>query len=702
MGHHDDKSPDERVVEYIYGELSPADAARFEAEMERDPALASEVRDLQAVAHLAAETVDPIPEPPEAAIAEAMAAARARCDKVQGAELTLWERISAWLMTPQLAGALTLVLVVSVGIYTLETGVFDRDAAEAPSVKHEMAPVGPSAEAEEAKEAPEAARPAPARKATAATEPRRELASVAAAKEEEAAAEPAPTDQAASPQPPAPEPAEEPPAETTEAEDPQAATRLDDAAKSNRWQDDGEARARGAERGFRTLTDLVAPGEIAADKGLEAAEDTPAKALQVEGRKETGTGEVRAEVNGDAGNFVEKSARKPDESMGGKSAGFKQEKKRIAKKRGDTLTNTKKKKKETKATAEKAKKAEQVAADATVRDKDASRDRKINDMLRRTKKKSAERPKKSPGRVEKKPEPPRAEGKKDAVSLYKKSGAQPAPKVTRSVLDGIVVPPSPAPERVDERAATREEVPVVLSMDVAEKAKTGSVISGTDGADSYLGGTTGSGGDATGIFDSNTGLDEGVSAGEDTEPTYLIRPEAAEAPGVGMARTERPLEVEKKRPAATPGPATTASVQAKVADDEAPASEVTMTEGMENDLDAVEEEAFADIASKVAKEEVQAPKDEQAICAALAKAIEEAEEAEDWGLAGTLTEQFLARGCVADNTREATEKAGASVRQKAIEADFAAPTDDAPTAEKAPPVGELPTVDEVNEPTEKK
>lgn len=680
MGHHDDKRPDERVVEYIYGELSSADAARFEAEMEGNPALAAEVRDLQAVANLAASTIDPIPEPPEAAVAEALAAARARCDQLQGAEQTPWERVAAWLLTPQLAGALTLVLVISVGVYTLQTGVFDRDAGEAPSVKHEMAPVGPVAEAEEARKVAPTAAP---------TTPKQEQAAGYAAGWDDAPEEPLKEQAASVPQPPVPEPVEVPAAETAAPDAPPSAaadavTGQEEPRDEDRWQNRGEGadRLRNTERGLRSLVDLATPTDLEAAPGLEDPEEAPAKRIDVDARRGAAAGEVRAEVSGGAGNFVEKSARKPTESLAGKAAGLRSHKTRAKK---NTKKGISRKKKAADDLAWK--KLDQSGSEGRrddTRKLDTTAVDKIAEVREETKTET------------KTDAPARVEGKKDAgmKMVREEPVAGPAPKVTRSVLDGIIVPPSPAPERMSER----EEAPVV-TMDLAKKSV---AIGGTgDGDDGFLGAGS-SGGDAGGTFSSTTGLDEDGAA--NAEPSYMIRPDAAEAPGIAITQGERRKESAKKRPAAKSA-AVVASVQAEVADD-AVAPNVGMEseraesdEGGEIALDTgvTEEEAPGDMTTELAKEKSPAPpKDDQAICAALAKAIEEAEEAEDWALAEQLTQQMVARGCVAGADRNAAEEQGAMFRQKAFEADLVDPTEQAPMVDKAAePAGAI-------EPAEKK
>ncbi len=664
MGHHDDKRPDERVVDYIYGELGPADAARFEAEMQENPALAKDVRELQAVANMAASAAEPVPDPPEGAVAEAMAAARTRCDQIRGAEASFWERVAAWLLTPQLAGALTLVLVVSVGVYTIQTGVFDRDAADAPSVQQEMAPVGPVAEAEDAPAAAVAQPEAPkAKKAPGRTE----AATKAHGGEADYRATSGKT--ALPPRRPEPEPTEAPAAIPAPAQPPEVAqeepTTEEKTVNKDRWKDSGveKARTRTKERGLRSPTDLASAENLDAAPVLDATVDAPSDDLALDTGEAAVAGDVRAEVSGEAGNFVEKSVRKPKEGAGGKLAGLKREKKRAAK------TTTAKKKVTGKGSTKKDKKA----AGPEPRKEDIARDRKAADNIRKP---------------EAKAEAPVAEEKKGVSKGYKKAEVRSAPKVTHSVLDGIVVPPPTGPER------KMEEAPVVTSLDLAKKSSRAG--GSAEGDDSFLGAQTGSGSPTNGVFD-RSGIDEDGAASDKVEPTYMIRPDAAEAPGIAIENTELREEPEKKRPAAMPAPET-ASIQARLVDEEAE-DKATLRE------QPTEESSF-DMTAEVAKEKApiavqseEAPIDAQdaaAVCAALAKAIEEAEEAEDWALAEKLTLQMIAQGCVSGTDFEAAEKQGARFRQKAMEADMVAPSDDIPAGETAP------TPAEAVEPTDMK
>ncbi|MFH1530753.1 MAG: hypothetical protein ABIK09_08500 [Pseudomonadota bacterium] len=618
MRHHDDKRPDERVVDYIYGELGPNEAARFEAEMERDPALAREVRDLQHVVLIATDAAASIPDPPEAAVAEALAAARARCDTARGAEQGFWERIAAWLLTPQLAGALTLVLVISVGVYTLQTGVFDRDAAQGPSVKHEMAPVGPVLEAEEtsAAAAPrEEAKKEPPREEDAATGDGRDR----EVDHREQAKEPE-----LEPQPPAPKPEETPTAASAavEAPDPAGTERSDGEVSSRGYGENAgvaQTKDRISERNLNTLVDLATPRDLSAAPARTAVSDAPAEDRTLVGGEGTALEEVRAEVSGGAGNFAETFVRKPKEKKATKAG--------VARKA---------------ALGKNLKKKGEQAPDTAPRKADDAGDQDRAALLE----------------TEAKAPAPTDGGKKSAGEAYKQAEVRSSPKINGSVLDGIVVPPSGPAKR-------KEEAPVVTSLSLSrDRASTGSA-----------------GGDDSGV-DVSGGTPYGA------EPDYLIRPEAVEAPGIAVEKTERREDAEMMRPAAMPAPVL-ASVQGKKVADDAR----TMAEAEDKislDEERPMEESVAGAATEVSKEEAPAARPSNAAaCAALAKAIEEAEADEDWPLAESLTRQMLAQGCVSGSDFDAVEAQEARFRQKAMEADLVQPAeDDAPAAESAPAVKE--------------
>ena len=637
MGHHDDKRPDERVVDYIYGELTAADAARFEAEMRKDPALAAEVRELQAVASLAAEGAEPVPDLPEAAVAEAMAAAQARCDQVRGGELGFWDRIAAWLLTPQLAGALTLVLVISVGVYTLQTGVFDRNKADEPSVKHEMAPVGPVGEAEDSPAA-KTDRAAEEAEASAASIEGRQRATEAQGGEahpsEESASEsrreiadipesPPAMDWATDQQPapnPAPRPAE-------------AAGVDKDAGGKDRWKDGGveqvQAPTRG--RGLDTLVDLATPGDLSAAQDLDEADDVPAMEPAAARDRRAGVTEFRTNVDGDAGNFVEKSLKKPEATVAGTTSGTKNEKKR--KRKVDPASSNSKKTVNRKT----APKKDQVAPATKLRSEDSA-------------------------------PAPVTEGKARQVDEAKRVEIPTAPKITRSLLDGIVVPPSAGPER-----AKQEEVPVTANASLSDQTISRMERTGAD--DDDLGATSGTGGAPLSGEFGDAGLDE------DAEPGYMVRPDAAEAPGIMVTKSERRRDAKKSKVSKKSARTSFAAPVIPSIEEPAP-TEIAQLEA-EEERSEVEDKAQVE---EVSKEDAPAsPRSKAAACAALTRAIEDAEEAEDWALAEKLTQQMIALGCLSGADLETVQEKEVRYLQKAAETDFSATEvgEDAPAAEKA-------------------
>jgi len=160
----------------------------------------------------------------------------------------------------------------------------------------------------------------------------------------------------------------------------------------------------------------------------------------------------------------------------------------------------------------------------------------------------------------------------------------------------------------------------------------------------------------------------------------MIRPEAAEAPGVAIERTED-REEPRKTPATMPAPVT-ASVQSKKITAKAE-DKISLDDEMPM------EESVIGMATDVSKEEpTMAAQDGASICAALAKAIEEAEADEDWTLAEKLTQQMIAQGCVSGADFDAVEEQGARYKQKAIEAELIAPTENDDSATETAPAPE--------------
>ena len=652
MRHHDDKRPDERVVDYIYGELGPAAAARFEAEMEQNPTLATEVRGLQATADLIRRAATPIPDPPEVAVAEAMAAARARCEQLLGTAPSFWERIAARLLTPQFAGALTLVLVVSVGLYTMETGVFDRDAAQEPSVEHEMAPVGPMAAGEDVPATPGAPEKVTPRKAEAPPEtPPLTAAPAPAPGAGQGGLEAAPaaahwaTEAEAAEEPAVPDPTPK------ILQEDRSVTQPDD----NNLGREGAKQAETGEasRGLRSLVDRTAPDALQASPSLETAGDTTATKRRGSGQLERALGEVRTEVSDDTGNFVEKSVKKPEDTRQTKVRGLKKERVR---------------KKETKAKVPAARDAGPPPVDDPT-DKDQ---RAPATTFRKGSGEGAETLK-----------PTRTEETKAAV---KTAGA---PKRTRSVLDGIVVPPPVnAPKEMKEVAPT--STATVLSLgngDAADRA---------GGDDGFLDTGVGGASPDSGRF-STTATTEAPAVLDEAEPEDLTRPISAEAPGIMVKQDSAEKTAEAQRPAVPMGGN---DEQERRGDRtaEAPQAEGKTEPTFALDAEvAMEENADIELSEASEKKAPAAPRDAAAVCAALARAIEDAEEAEDWALAEELTRQMVARGCVAGTDLEAVEEQETRFRQKAAEADRLVPAE-----ESAPAENPLPDLQETNEPAQMK
>ena len=583
MGHHDDRQWDERVVDYIYGELEPADAARFEAEMALRPELAAEVRELQAVARLAAAGADPIPEPPESAVIEALTAARTRCDELQDASPGLWERISAWLLTPQLAGALTLVLIISVGIYTVGTGVFRRDTADEPSMQLEMAPTEPATETKDIPAAKEAVIPAskPAGKDVGVLIDEDELRPTPARTEGSATQAPAP-----------------------EAVDQALPAPLVSDNKDRVEDKTTELPRKRAAKGLRSLVDhLTTAGNLEAALVAEEplSEDTKSDTRSMDTPAHPTTVTARMEVNGETGNFGRKTMSKPEDADAAKVAAAKVaekivERRKKVQSKDMVVKKVEKKKKE-----------------------DKKKNRKVAQLLRKT---------------EEEAPPPERTGKKGAGWDDRQTEIRHAP--TKSLLDGIVVPPDAAPVKKQPAPS-----PVINS---TESLKVVGAVPDVDGGedDGFIGLASEGKASTSGRFSSTTmNEDKSDEVTAVAEPSYMIRPEAAEAPGFSRGSKERSEKDEREE-----------------------------NEEVKKETGAAEKKA-----------PMSAARQGDAVCAVLAKALKEAEDAEDWTLAEDLTRQMIAQGCVADSDLEAVQEQRSAYKLKAIEMDQQAPTEDAdPTA----------------------
>lgn len=133
---------DERVVEFVYGELSAVDEAAFRKELEKRPDLQAQVADLTALQR----NIDAVkmPEPPAEVVADILAYAAGRnrfvrTEKVPKERLTLAD-IFRWLMQPQVGMAMAALLVVAVGVYMGQSARRPTEPGSAQEVKERMRP----------------------------------------------------------------------------------------------------------------------------------------------------------------------------------------------------------------------------------------------------------------------------------------------------------------------------------------------------------------------------------------------------------------------------------------------------------------------------------------------------------------------------------------------------------------------------------
>jgi TolA-binding protein len=106
--------PDNRLMDYIYDELTPSDRAAFEQAMANDETLRRHVGELQSTRQLLKRAVQPSQAPlglMQDLIREARVSASAP------PQLPLWERLANLLMRPSMATAALVVVVAITGVY---------------------------------------------------------------------------------------------------------------------------------------------------------------------------------------------------------------------------------------------------------------------------------------------------------------------------------------------------------------------------------------------------------------------------------------------------------------------------------------------------------------------------------------------------------------------------------------------------------
>ncbi len=114
-----------RVLDFVYGEMSPDEAARFEALLASDEALRAEVEAVRAVREAAAG-LGAVPLPVDVRVRllrEAERTARKRAGTVP----VFWSLLERFLLSPAFTGAMVVVVAVGVGVHLLlEMGTEDR------------------------------------------------------------------------------------------------------------------------------------------------------------------------------------------------------------------------------------------------------------------------------------------------------------------------------------------------------------------------------------------------------------------------------------------------------------------------------------------------------------------------------------------------------------------------------------------------
>lgn len=136
----------ERVLEYAYGEMSPSEAAAFEACLREDPALQAELEAVTEVQQAASSLVRP--ELPPAARGRILQAARSESHRRMMARR--WAALQDLFLSPVLLGATAVIAAVGVGLHLILTQGTDdswtradREARVAAVSPAEPAPAAP-------------------------------------------------------------------------------------------------------------------------------------------------------------------------------------------------------------------------------------------------------------------------------------------------------------------------------------------------------------------------------------------------------------------------------------------------------------------------------------------------------------------------------------------------------------------------------
>ncbi len=103
----------DQIIDYLYGELSPAERSAFEASLRQDPTLASEVAALEGTRSLIRKAAE-VPAAPSALLMKLQREARVA---VPAPSPTFWQSLSALLLRPATGFAFVVAAVVGTGVW---------------------------------------------------------------------------------------------------------------------------------------------------------------------------------------------------------------------------------------------------------------------------------------------------------------------------------------------------------------------------------------------------------------------------------------------------------------------------------------------------------------------------------------------------------------------------------------------------------
>ncbi|MCA9524631.1 MAG: hypothetical protein KC609_26875, partial [Myxococcales bacterium] len=116
---------DDRLLDYLYGEMSPEERQAFEAELANDPAL-RQTYDRYRDVTTAYEQLEPV-EPPRSSYYDILREARRAVSPIESSEPSMMQRILSLFRSPGVAVALTLTIVVGTSVIFMKRSTIETE-----------------------------------------------------------------------------------------------------------------------------------------------------------------------------------------------------------------------------------------------------------------------------------------------------------------------------------------------------------------------------------------------------------------------------------------------------------------------------------------------------------------------------------------------------------------------------------------------